>query len=156
MDGAQNSLAGRSKFLQEANQIPGTLPVQSRGRPDILLKPCTSMEIDSTHSSRKSSNSGLLASSTPIVTRLRASTPREKMSASARSCSSRSSIISSTYASFSELGTYAGCRSQAENWKASRTVALPSCTSSCSASEIGSYDSLSERRGSRTYHRLCP
>src|SRR5579859_6686038 len=81
-------------------------------------------------SSRNKSNCGLLANSTPIVTRLRCSTdnpaPLDPIIASAMSSISNNLMIFSTYSYFSSLGTSVGCLSNAENRRASRTVEVGS------------------------------
>jgi hypothetical protein len=89
----------------------------------------------------------LAANSTPTVKRVRASTfkpnPTKPIIASARSCSSRSPMISSTKSQpinvvfctiemhtpfFSSIETSYGCRRWAENLRVSRTVAVVSWT----------------------------
>lgn len=103
-------------------------------------------------SSRKSSNSGLAANSTPIVKRLRCSTLRPEVSlvgtkistnqankpspgtpttASAYSCMSKSLMTSLTYANFSLRGIFAGCLRRALKFNASRTVVVERWRSCC-------------------------
>ena len=47
----------------------------------------------------------------------------------------------STYASFSSLGMLRSCRSIAENSRASRMVAVPSCKSICSQKPVDRWNS---------------
>ena len=91
-------------------------------------------------SSKNINNSGLLASSTPMVTLLRCSwfnpSPMIPMVAPAMFLISSKSIILSQYSYFSATGTSLGCLSDAENLRASRTVAVGSWISICSANPV--------------------
>lgn len=77
----QDCLSSGCQFSQKSNNIVGALSIQSRGRfldlEDVWVL-WRQVDIDVNLPSRNKSNWGLAASSTPIVTRFRASTPKPK------------------------------------------------------------------------------
>lgn len=104
MDGTENGLAGRSELTKETDDIESGLTIETRRR--LIEEQEEPLRQSAPYSPTRKDDQeiptwGFAASSTPMVRRLRASTLRPKpmypIIASARSCSSRSSMISSTY-----------------------------------------------------------